>query len=224
MRQVVTSKRASTKRSKSVSDPSESARGTDPARVSVGPLLPNTTRPKPDWESWGNIRVDHVAFAVALSCDIDPGEIDFYNEAQAPDLVQFYKRLLIAEANLGGSLKATKQPYNGIQDAWKIDLEVFSAWAERLRPPWELPAEFPRPESDDRKPAAKDKPLATKERDVLLRIILGLTKDKGINLGDPWSAAGTIVKLAEKARHRVSQKAVFDHLKRAENLVENLKG
>jgi hypothetical protein len=179
-----------------------------------GPLLPSKT---------GLLLVSgsDVADAVALSCDIDPRQIDVYNEQDKPDLAQFYKRLDIAEANQGGHLKAEKQPCEGFQDFWKVDLEVFAAWVKGLRPPWELPAEFPGPKVEEQKPTVADKPLLTRERDTLLKIILGLAKAHGIPLGDPWIAAQKIEGFTKKAGRRVAARTIEEHLNKASLLPED---
>jgi hypothetical protein len=202
-------------------DESESLQGADAARVSVGRLVPNTTRGKPAWEFWSGMPKTGVADAVALSCDIDPRQIDMNNEGRAPDLAQFWQRLQVAEANQDGHLKAEKQPYNGFQDLWKVDLEVFAAWAESLRARWELPAEFPRPKVEEQKPTVADKPLLTRERDTLLKIILGLAAAHGIPLGDPWIAAQRIEGFTKKAGRRVAARTIEEHLNKAAILPED---
>jgi hypothetical protein len=201
----------------------------------------NVPMPIPDWDKWRQMAQAPLDAWLALSVGICPDAFEI-GHATLPKRTQdeYFKRWEIAYSHVdAGQLPAkVVTPSPGTQDCI-VKLVDFVAWAEHMN--WPLPESFPRPsltaqrsrnagqteevrnESDDGKRAAEDKPLATKERDVLLRIILGLAQDKGIKLGDPWSAAGTIVQLAEKAGHRVSQKTVFNHLKRAESLVENLK-
>jgi len=144
---VTATSETNSKNADDVQGKEESTQDVASPTVLVGPLTPNTTRNKPDWDEWRCRPQGSVAEAVALSCDVAPDQVDFLNEFEAPDLRQFYKRLRIADENV----KAGTLPYvNWYPDELAYDifrtvrLGVFANWAEGLS--WELPKAFPRPE------------------------------------------------------------------------------
>jgi len=122
------------------------------SKVSVVQLVP-TSKPKPDWETWGSIPDTSIINAVALSCNVEPNTLanEFVGAGADPtsELHQFWKRLLIASANaINGALKRVRSnpgttllPPCIFDDVSLIEL---STWAEGLPYPWELPAGFPR--------------------------------------------------------------------------------
>jgi hypothetical protein len=122
----------------------------DNTPVPSGPLIPNTTRRKPEWDMWVSVPHANLWAAVALSCDFHPDAIHFFDERDAPDLQQYWKRYTIALANVQARIlrlvdQGPKQ--GGMLGAlheftFVINLAEFVAWAQGLPVPWELPAEF----------------------------------------------------------------------------------
>ena len=158
---------------------------------------------------------------------IDLLQSDAVKNAVLPSLLtiptKFYKRLRIAQRHLGMGIRVVKTPDDDKTPKHRqtINLTEFAAWAEGLRNPWALPAEFPRPKVEEQKPTVADKPLLTRERDTLLKIILGLAAAHGIPLGDPWIAAQRIEGFTKKAGRRVAARTIEEHLNKAAILPED---
>jgi len=118
------------------------------APVPSGPLIPNTTRKKPAWDMWGNITEKSVFEAVALACDIDPIAIEPFKDTEgpSPDLRQFVQRLAVAIEESGKTLHLVAmapKPCAMPSLFDRVNLAEFSAWAQNLRHPWEIPEGFP---------------------------------------------------------------------------------
>jgi hypothetical protein len=190
----------------------------------VADLLPNTTRAKPDWEYWSSLDRVSVGAAVALACDVDPREIDFMNDQNAPDLAQARKRAEIADTCAGKSLRAHRRTHEGLYDpimTWEVTLPDFAAWALGMSRPWTLPEEFPRtqPKAIERNDNDESNP---RRRNNLLRIILAIVKaDPSLDLSAPSKAAEAIEALTRKAGRRVSARSIEDYLKQAASLPED---
>lgn len=93
--------------------------------------------PKPDWSKWGLYVEARLAYAVALSIDIDP-EYAVLRDNQKP--VEYYNRFDVA-ANQGRAGRFEIFTRGDRQDF--VDLAEFRAWAIGLG--WSLPREFPNP-------------------------------------------------------------------------------
>ena len=197
----------------------------DGAPIPAGPLVPNTTRKKPEWDLWGSIPDAFLWAAVALSCDIHPDTIDVMNLGTS-DLAQFTKRFIIAVANVRSGTLATVEkeiPTARLPDtAIVVNLTKFCRWAQGLSYPWELPSEFPRSKNADPPKTAQSvvvsnlvqpsqpesastnettaqpkqtTDLAENTRETLLTIIAGAI---GENIENQSTAAKTIERRLEK--------------------------
>jgi hypothetical protein len=87
-----------------------------------------------------------------LSCDFHPDSIRLRDERNDPDLRQFWKRFYIALANAqAGTLQLvsrgpkTTLGFLANPDGFMfvVNLDIFAAWAQGLRVPWEMPKDFP---------------------------------------------------------------------------------
>jgi hypothetical protein len=117
-------------------------------RDEVGALILNATRLRPEWNFYADIPHPLLWALVAMACDIDPRNIDVLNPAEriAPDLVQFWKRFTIAQAQVeAGKLAVVEMGEKLSGDfnfAVSVSWDVFSRWTTTLSCPWELPKEF----------------------------------------------------------------------------------
>lgn len=100
-----------------------------------------------DWEKWAHMLTARVWEAVALSMDIEPGEvsgIDFRPIAGDvfDDCPREFRRRLDIAAN---HIKGSNLPYTGFTldpRYSEVRLTVFATWAQSLG--WSLPDRFPR--------------------------------------------------------------------------------
>jgi hypothetical protein len=146
----------------------------DNAPVVFDRLVPNTTRPKPDWITSLNAGCAYIWAAIALSCDINPSVVVPGNTAdqKAPDLAQYRNRYAVALTNIrSGHLEIAARedlpPIPAIMDlsVVAVDLSVFVTWAQALPCPWEMPTTFQVRSVKAAKP--KDIPESPKRVDVL---------------------------------------------------------
>jgi hypothetical protein len=207
------------------------------ARVAVGPLIPNVTRPKPDWEHWSSLPHVEVWAAVALACDIAP-ELSMLNDPGSDDLVQFCKRLPIAIAHIEAGTLKHQRGYNKFVDLTHasdhVHLDEFAGWAAALPFPWDLPKVFPRPQTPSAdapkpseakdghqpEPPAEEKAIRPRERTTLLVIIAALAKGAKIDVRETWKAAQSIEKLTVEMGARVSPEAISKKLREIPDALE----
>ncbi|MDQ3196287.1 MAG: hypothetical protein M3Q32_07955 [Pseudomonadota bacterium] len=122
-----------------------------------------------DWSKWRFMLKVKLYEAVALSLNLEPQPPPLQNPA-------FKNRLVIAGSHLSIDGLLRPEDYSTAE----ILLPEFGVWAESID--LELPAEFPRRATEDKKPktvttAETDstaKPLGTNERNTLLKIIIGM--------------------------------------------------
>jgi hypothetical protein len=113
----------------------------DDAPVPSGPLIPNTTREKPEWDLWTSVPNANLWAAVALSCDFHPDSVHFLDEREAADLRQYWKRYtaLPSDSSLpsnsdgcpiirGAAMTSSADGYGRPIDAHNMDI----LWAPRL--------------------------------------------------------------------------------------------
>jgi hypothetical protein len=187
------------------------------------PPEPQSSQPSPavDWSLWRHIEAAELWKVVAVSLGQNPDYIELGRKRTREAARDYYHRLMQAGSALGIGLKPVKMdPQKRCSPVRLVD---FAAWFLGMKPPLlpPLPDEFPRPAPDRR--TAADKPLRTRERDTLLKIILALAKAHNIPLDDPWSAAQRIEDLTRKAGHRVAARTIAGHLKKTANLIEDSK-
>jgi hypothetical protein len=129
----------------------------------------------PDWSVWRNLPKVQVWQAVALSLGVDPSAIGSYGVTRVlankigPDLHEFRKRLLVAEANLGLSFMDMDlgRPVAGPKAMRDIMLSQFASWV--VTTGWQLPDAFPYPPGYGKPstvPRAPVTPLAASEQSV----------------------------------------------------------
>lgn len=214
-------------------------------RDEVGALILNTTRLRPEWNFYADIPHPLLWALVAMACDIDPRNIDVLNPAErtAPDLVQFWKRFTIAQAQVeAGKLAVVeigeKLP-GDFNFATSVSWEVFSRWTTTLSCPWELPKGFPSPESTDtlrpkegavenRASEANDKspsPQQKRKLNNLLVIVAALAKEAEYPIDEnPAAAAAAIAKRIEEkfpGVRGVGEDAIVGYLREIPSLIAN---
>lgn len=142
---------------------------------------------KPNWSLWLNLPLWRLDVAIILSCDIEPAwHVPPVNVHLVGD-----RKAMASAAYASGSLQLTVPPLGlrneGLGDHL-ISPSDFRKWGETLAVPLEFPARFPAAEShsEPAMPAGSmsDKPLATRERNNLLRIIAALAKHGNIDVGE----------------------------------------
>jgi len=150
-----------------------------------------------NWNIWGNVPELPLWEAVALSLDIEPRSIQFnpnnWATRQKIDGVteEFEDRLLVAERNrLGGKLPSQDRNY-GTPVLGHVNLGIFAAWALQLTPRWQVPERFAALSNEEAFTAAiaaaqekstaatksPEKPLGTRERETLLKLVIGMAID-----------------------------------------------
>jgi hypothetical protein len=101
-----------------------------------------------DWSAWEKVKRVELWEAVALSLDLEPGQVKGSTEASASghhvggSSGTFAKRLEVARAHLGKSTGLSGQA-PGNAEITTVRLDQFRSWAESLTKPWTLPARFP---------------------------------------------------------------------------------
>lgn len=160
-----------------------------------------------DWEVWQHIPEAKLWEAVALSLNLDPRRIKINRHSwMASDLIfeerkEFSDRLLVAQRNLtSGNLMA--RHYNSASpNVCSVSLGEFSVWALSIG--WTLPPVLTKigesvGANKVQQPPPTEKPLGTRERNTIARIIAALTSMAKVDLSEPHKAAGAIE--AETAR------------------------
>lgn len=146
--------------------------------------LPNIARAvsgAPDWSYWANLAVVNYNDACILSRGFDPRVIR--GNVLPRDLdAELKRRESIAKSHLGSTLQAhvtDTDRYYGVSQATGVRLTEFRAWGESLPAPFTFPDEFPKaakpePAASIASQPAQEKPLNTRERNNILRIIRAL--------------------------------------------------
>ena len=106
---------------------------------------------KPDWDAWNSIKQARLWHAVALACDLDPGNFQLLNNPQLARLFKepprhFDDLLVMAKGSIGanGILKLASRSDEGLEES-EVKLSNFATWLKSIQ--YKIPAQFPwRPE------------------------------------------------------------------------------
>lgn len=155
-----------------------------------------------DWDYWANLAVVSYADACVLSRGFDPREVK-QNALPQELKAELRRRESIAKSHLGRDLPSYEtdaDSYYGRGQATGVRLAEFHSWAESLPTPFTFPDGFPKevpsgPAAPVAKKPIQDKPMATKERNSLLRIIRAL--DVMAELPDRGPASSIVAQLQQ---------------------------
>ncbi len=183
-----------------------------------------TSRIGVDWQVWQHIPEAKLWEAVALSQNVEPRSIKINPHSWMGSRLifeepkQFTDRLLVAERNLtSGQLRALSI-IMGRPTQCTISLSQFATWALSIG--WDIPPELARMAKTEstsctEEASVVEKPLTTRERNNVARVIAALTQAAKIDLSDPYKAAKAIEALTEQLDARVSDDTIVKWLKEA---------
>jgi hypothetical protein len=165
-----------------------------------------------DWAYWREMPTVTLWEGVALSCGIKPQAITADGTFDEPDLTIFHPRLDVAKR----AFPMTKFPDG-------VGLAKFARWAvKRQTPLWKrFPPQFRKLAQVSPEVAAEDKPLATKSRNIFLKLIavLATRREGNYTLSQPHSDAVSLEVLMKTAGLKVSVRKIGDVLEEAARLL-----
>ena len=102
---------------------------------------------KPNWDAWQSVQQTRLWHAVALACDLDPGNFQLFDRPQLARSFkeppkQFEDLLVMAKGNIGanGVLKLLSRSDEGLEES-EVKLSNFATWLKSIQYP--IPAQFP---------------------------------------------------------------------------------
>lgn len=102
---------------------------------------------KPDWDAWKSVKQASLWHAVALACDLDPGNFQLFDKPQLARLLkepprQFDDLLVMAKGSIGanGILKLVSRSEEGLEES-EVKLSNFATWLKSIQ--HKPPAQFP---------------------------------------------------------------------------------
>lgn len=102
---------------------------------------------KPNWDGWKSIKQARLWHAVALACDLDPGNFQLFDNPQLAKLLkepprQFDDLLVMAKGSIGanGVLKLVSRSNEGLEES-EVKLSSFATWLKSIQ--HKPPAQFP---------------------------------------------------------------------------------
>jgi hypothetical protein len=107
---------------------------------------------KPNWDNWKSVKQARLWQAIALACDLDPGNFQLFDQPQLARLLkepprQFEDLIATAKATIGanGVLKLLSRNDEGLEES-EVKLTNFATWLKSIQYP--IPPQFPwQPES-----------------------------------------------------------------------------
>jgi hypothetical protein len=101
---------------------------------------------KPNWDEWKSVKQARLWYAVALACDLDPGNFQLFDNPQLAKLLkepprQFDDLLVMAKGSIGanGVLKLVSRSNEGLEES-EIKLSNFATWLKSIQ--HKPPAQF----------------------------------------------------------------------------------
>jgi hypothetical protein len=102
---------------------------------------------KPNWDAWKLVKQARLWHAVALACDLDPGNFQLFDRPQLAKPFkepprQFEELLGLAKSNIGanGVLKLISLSEEGLEES-EVKLSNFTTWLKSIQ--YRIPVQFP---------------------------------------------------------------------------------
>ena len=102
---------------------------------------------KPNWDAWKSVKQARLWQAVALTCDLDPGNFQLFDKPQLAKPFketprQFDDLLMMAKGSIGANavLKLVSRSDEGLDES-EVKLSNFATWLKSIQ--YKIPAPFP---------------------------------------------------------------------------------